>query len=298
MINIFWVPPTLAEEDHFTASLHFLIDNAPEVGQALIDHIAEAAAIASTRFLSAVDHPYYATGQKPDFRLEGEDFDIICEHKVAGHLNPGQLENYLGIRRKKRTYVALIARKRCTVPAPVLHRARYLRPRLAGADHFRWSDIYPIIARRRSRLARDFAEFMQFLGMVPIPAGPLGAEAGCPMPTTDAICALADEAGIGKSFRAIRSAAERNGLYARPYKGCIMYTAPYNRNRLLFTVWAASATGKHISLYVSPSALTEFYPAISRRAAVSALGSEGWHELDASDLGAFITGLDTLLGTY
>ena len=36
MSNIFWIPVTLAEEDHFTASLHFLIDNAPYVGQTII----------------------------------------------------------------------------------------------------------------------------------------------------------------------------------------------------------------------------------------------------------------------
>jgi hypothetical protein len=298
MINIFWVPPTLAEEDHFTASLHFLIDNAPEVGQALIDHIAEAAAIASTRFLSAVDHPYYATGQKPDFRLEGEDFDILCEHKVTSRLRVGQLENYLGIRRKKRTYVALIARDRCTVPALVLRHARYLRPRSMPAHHFCWSAFHPIIARRSDRLARDFTDFMQLLGMAPVPAAPREAGTGRAMLTVDDICVLADEAGLGRPFRTLRSAAERNGLYARPYKGCVMYTAPQNRSRLLFTVWATSTTDNHIGIYVSPSTFAEFYPAISRRKAKRVLGDEGWHEMDRAAIGTFIEGLDQLLAEY
>lgn len=300
MINIFWVPPTLAEEDHFTASLHFLIDNAPEVGQAIVDHLAGEAGIASTRFVKSADHPYYISSRRPDFRLEGEDFDIICEHKVASGLRLGQLENYLGIRRKKRTYVALIARKRCKVPAPVLRHARYLRPLSGGADHYQWSGIHAIIARRSDRLARDFTEFMQLLGMAPVPSSPPVPElgAGRARLTVDDICVLADEAGIGKSFRDLRSAAERNRLYARPYNGCVMYTAPRNRSRLLFTAWATSTTDNHISIYVSPSTFAEFYPKIKRHEAKRVLGDEGWREMDRAAIGAFIKGLDTLLEEY
>ena len=117
------------------------------------------------------------------------------------------------------------------------------------------------------------------------------------MLSADDICVLADEAGLGRPFRALRVAAERNGLYARPYKGCIMYTPSWNRSWLLFTAWAISATERRIAVYVSPSSFAEFYPAISRRAAANALGSEGWLELDAAGVRMFITGLDTLLGS-
>jgi hypothetical protein len=296
MHNIFWMPATIAEEDHFTASLHFLIDNAPDIGQAIVDHITDAAGIARTRLLHAIDQPACSNSSRPDFLFECEDFNIICEHKVASRLRKGQLESYLTIRRRKRCYVVFISRDRCPVPAPVLRHDRYLRPRSLPANHFRWSGIYPIVSQRNERLARDFAEYMQLLGMAPVSIGPLGVDAGRLMRTADDICALADESGIGQPFRAIRSAAECNGLYARPYKYSIMYTAPWNRSRMLFTICATNTTDNHIAIYVSPSTFAEFYPTISRQAANRALGNEGWHEMDEAAIETFIEGLDMLLG--
>jgi hypothetical protein len=298
MHNIFWMPATLAEEDRFTTSLHFLIDNSPKIGQAIVDHLMKTAKIPATRLLGVTDHPACDNGAKPDFLFECQDFDIICEHKVASRLRPAQLETYLKIKRAKQCYVALITRDTCAVPTDVLRHARYLQPQASLAGHFRWHEIYDIVSQHKSRAARDFAEYMQMLGMAPLPTPPIRSGTESTTSALKRICVLADEEGIGQSFRAIKEAAERNGLYARPYKYSIMYTPPWNKTRMLFTVWAENTLGNHFAAYISPSTFAEFYPPITRQEAEKELGQEAWHDLSRSAAKHFIDGLDRMMTGY
>ena len=56
--------------------------------------------------------------------------------------------------------------------------------------------------------------------------------------SAEEVCALADGSGVGNDFRKIKKTAEDIGLYPRSYKSSIMYTPPFQKNRMLFTVWA------------------------------------------------------------
>ncbi len=84
--------------------------------------------------------------------------------------------------------------------------------------------------------------------------------------TVEEICALADKAGVGDSFREILSVANELDWYPQPYIRSIMYTSPFQKNRMLFTVWARKENNG-LPIYVSPSEFAEFYPISEEEAA-------------------------------
>lgn len=108
------------------------------------------------------------------------------------------------------------------------------------------------------------------------------------------ICELADNAGVGESFREILSAARDLELYPRPYKKSIMYTHPSHRNRMLFTV-VAIKQNDGLRMYVGPIEFAEFYP-ISEDEASDMLGlhKSGWHFMNKNEVNRFIIGLKIL----
>jgi len=112
--------------------------------------------------------------------------------------------------------------------------------------------------------------------------------------SVEQICALADTAGVGESFRKILETANEVGLYPRPYRKSIMYTPPFQRNRMLFTVWAEKRNDG-LSIYAGPDEFVEFY-LVSEKEASSRLGLEysGWHGLDSNAVKNFITGMKEL----
>lgn len=112
--------------------------------------------------------------------------------------------------------------------------------------------------------------------------------------TVEEICALADNAGAGEIFREILSVASELGLYPRPYKKSIMYTPPFQRNRMLFTVWAEKQNNG-IRLYVSPAEFAEFYP-VSEDEAAAFLGLEncGWQTMDDKQVRSLLVGIKEL----
>jgi|TARA_B100001964_G_scaffold230299_1_gene283611 Holliday junction resolvase-like predicted endonuclease len=114
--------------------------------------------------------------------------------------------------------------------------------------------------------------------------------------TIEEICELADDAGVGDSFREILTAANELGLYPRLYKKSIMYTPPFQRNRMLFTVWAQKK-GNGLHMYAGPSEFAEFYP-VTEEEASSLLGinSSDWHSMDEEEVGSFIVGMKKLFG--
>lgn len=95
----------------------------------------------------------------------------------------------------------------------------------------------------------------------------------------------------GKAMMAIADAAERNGLYARPYKYSIMLTPPQNRTRYLATVWRLSR--EQIVLTYSADAFAEFFP-VSAAEVRQMLGPERLDPMtpaDAVDWGSRLDGL-------
>ncbi len=168
MSNIFLLSPELGEEDRFTACLHYLIDNIPELGQAIVDFILKESGKSLSCFIKAVEHPFCSLADRPDFILECEDFDIICEHKIASDLGYKQLERYLALESEKPFYVVLITNRFCVVSSEVIAKEHYLRPRFGQLAHYCWQDLYPIISQRSERLAREFVEYMRSLGMQPL----------------------------------------------------------------------------------------------------------------------------------
>src|SRR5262249_31376989 len=101
------------------------------------------------------------------FLLVCKDVDILCEHKLAAELGERQLERYLALERSRPTFLALISNRSLSVPPEAASHPRYLHPQDGPAAHFLWCDLYPALAARPERLARDFAAYMRTLGMKP-----------------------------------------------------------------------------------------------------------------------------------
>jgi Endonuclease NucS C-terminal domain len=109
----------------------------------------------------------------------------------------------------------------------------------------------------------------------------------------DAVFALAEQWGAGDRFRVLYDGAERNGLYARPFKQSIMYTSPSNKTRLLFTVWAVNDKGE-VHLYLSSETFADFYP-IEAAEVQDLLGPDGNRLLSTKDEALhFVSSLDSL----
>lgn len=105
----------------------------------------------------------------PDFLIRGTREDVICEHKLGAPLGPMQLERYLEFarRRERPTRLALITGCATEIPLSVLAAGDYLRPAGAERPYFRWEELYPIVAARPERLAREFTAYMEHLGFRP-----------------------------------------------------------------------------------------------------------------------------------
>ena len=103
--------------------------------------------------------------------------------------------------------------------------------------------------------------------------------------SAEEVCALADGSGVGNDFRKIKKTAEDIGLYPRSYKTSIMYTPPFQKNRMLFTIWAQPEYGL-LKLYVSPKAIAEFYP-ISEEKATEILRMSGYQYFSSNQVDEF-----------
>jgi len=166
--NIFTISHRMNEEDIFTYSLHYLIDNHPDIGQAISDFILENSGMEPQNFLYSTDHPVGTQTEKPDFMLSCEKFDIICEHKLNADLGNRQLQRYLALERDKQFVLALISNGVKQVPDDVLSDEKYLNPIHTEVNHFRWQSLFPIIERFDYRLSNEFIAYMIRHGMKPI----------------------------------------------------------------------------------------------------------------------------------
>jgi len=114
-----------------------------------------------------------------------------------------------------------------------------------------------------------------------------------PTLTLPEICARADQAGIGDDFRLILEAAQRHGLYARPWRNAVTYTPPSNRARALLSANAWTRADGLLGLWVGAEAFAEFYP-VAEETVVSILGPQGWRRMTTSDVEGFVASLDRL----
>jgi len=99
----------------------------------------------------------------------------------------------------------------------------------------------------------------------------------------------------GDMFKRIHEAALDLGLYARPWKHCIMYTHPTSKNKTLFTVWIEAWKANGDQLYLSVDAFSEFF-AVTAEKASDLLGRREWIPLDLKHVPPFIDGLRRLIG--
>jgi hypothetical protein len=107
-----------------------------------------------------------------------------------------------------------------------------------------------------------------------------------------AVLAHAELVGRRAVLEELLTAGDQLGLYARPYAVSVMFTAPTNKTRMLFTV--SPETGG-IRIWLSADAFEEFFPEISASEARRQLGPDGERHLDQTDTREFIAGLKRLL---
>lgn len=173
--NIFRISSAtgLGAEDRFTASLHYLIDAIPAIGQDIADLIADHSGIPRSKFIRSHDHPPGDMASRPDFMLECSDYNLLCEHKLESGLGVRQLERYLGLPAEKPTYLVLITNASQSISPEVLANQNYLRPRSSLTPYFVWDSIFPIISKQTDRLAQEFVVYMRDLEMAPpdLPSG-------------------------------------------------------------------------------------------------------------------------------
>lgn len=168
MYNVFRVNPSLCPEDRFTTQWCCLLTGERHLGQSVVDRLTQLSGIPTSRLVDVIDHPGGSIGDRPDCLLRTEDFDLICEHKLNAPLGKSQLERYLNLCKSRRSYLLVIANHTLQVPAHILRSPQYLRPKEAGPhQHFLWRDLYPVVARSRGILSRQFREYMDSLGMNP-----------------------------------------------------------------------------------------------------------------------------------
>jgi hypothetical protein len=176
------------------------------------------------------------------------------------------------------------------------------------------------LVNRRASAVRFFAPFEDFTGS-PVPAGldaylayreramafiesrnrriaafvaeyPPRTEPPWASTRFEAVLAQADAVGQREVLEELLAAGERLGLYARPYVGSVMFTAPANRTRMLFTVWPETRATR---MWVSADAFEQFFPEISADEARRQLGPDGKRDLDQTAAREFIAGLERLL---
>jgi hypothetical protein len=158
--------PDLGPEDRLTAYWYYVLDAVPGVGQAFVDHVSSRSGLAPSKFLGSVDHPTGDRVNRPDFLIRCQDYDVLFEHKLDSPLGHGQLERYLALCQTRGQKLALIAASALRLEASVSDSPWFVRPREAGAPaHFLWQDVHHIVQRFPDRIACDFAEFLEALGL-------------------------------------------------------------------------------------------------------------------------------------
>lgn len=113
-----------------------------------------------------------------------------------------------------------------------------------------------------------------------------------PSHTVQSVIKLAESNGLGSIFREFVTTGEELGFYLRVWPTSIMFAPQENKTRMLYTVWAQPSKGR-LRLYVSPAAMSEFYP-LKRDDVEAVLGVDGWRHLDEGEAREFLQQIRTV----
>jgi hypothetical protein len=192
MANVFFVSPAVGPEDRLTAYWHYVLDAVPGVGQAFVDYVSSRSGLAQLKFLGSVDHPMGDRANRPDCLIRCQDYDLLFEHKLDSPLGRRQLDRYLALCQTRGQKLALVAASALQLAESVCGSPWFVRPHGVGAPaHFLWQDVHYIAQRFPDRTARDFAAFLEALGL-----------------------AYFDWAGLGGPFTSDETARALRSLYA------------------------------------------------------------------------------------
>lgn len=103
---------------------------------------------------------------------------------------------------------------------------------------------------------------------------------------------VAEENGVGGTFRLIYDEATHLGLYPRTYKWSIMYTPPTNKTRVLFCTWVKPKQGL-LKIWITASAFSEFFP-VSDKVVFNHIGKNRYDYFDFQKAKSFIKDLKSL----
>jgi hypothetical protein len=146
--------------------MHGSLDAVPGVGQAFVDHVSSRSGLAPSKFLGSADHPMGDRANRLDFLIRCQDYDVLFEHKLDSPLGHRQLERYLTLCQTRGQKLALVAASSLPLEASVCGSPWFVRPREAGAPaHFLWQDVHQIVRGFPDRIARDFVEYLEALGL-------------------------------------------------------------------------------------------------------------------------------------
>ena len=128
---------------------------------------------------------------RPDFLIRCQDYDVLFEHKLDSTLGRHQLERYLALCQTRGQQLALVTARSLPLEASVCASPWFVRPRAPGAPaHFLWQDVHDIVRGFPDRVARDFAKYLEALGLTHF-----------------------DWAGLGDPFTSDEAAQEVRSLY-------------------------------------------------------------------------------------
>lgn len=175
MPNIFTISPYMCLEDRFTLYWEYLLYHNYDLGQEVVNYIADQTGIPRSLYTKCQDHPFFNGVDQPDLMLVCEDYDLICEHKIESPLGDRQLQRYCELKTDKTSYVILISNSGDTViDQDVLDNSKYLKPNKSSCSYFLWENFYPIIKNSPSHIAKEFCEYMDNEGMIPWDFGEWG----------------------------------------------------------------------------------------------------------------------------
>lgn len=109
----------------------------------------------------------------------------------------------------------------------------------------------------------------------------------------DEISRLGSDAAIKMAFDRIVAAAERGGLYVRPYKVGVMVTPPNMRNRYL--MYIKPVMGQGLRVHHGVEAFVEFFPALSESEVEERVGTGDAHIYGGAELESHVAELESFL---
>ncbi len=120
--------------------------------------------------------------------------------------------------------------------------------------------------------------------------------------SVEALMAMARSNGIGEEFQQVLEVAKRYKLGLISIHTKLMFTitndlvstVPSNYSRCLFIVSAQPTDAGEVQIWVSPRAITEFYPAAKETVTFGLGDFDGWREMNKAEVEEFVASLNRL----